>query len=203
MKSPRPEPSDEELMLAYRDGNEEAFVLLFKRYNVRIFNYLLRHIGDRAKADDLLQDTFLKLHRRRKSYEPLAAFSTYIFTIASNLLRDAKVSATRHANVIELEGVSEKIAMGAGSSEPVHIQTRKSTEDEYVEREIGHYLRQAIHSLPSEQREVILLAKYEGFKYEEIAEILNITVSAAKVRVHRAMIALEKILKSRFDNSLL
>ena len=202
MESPRREPSDEEFMLAYRDGDEEAFVFLFKRYNVRIFNYFLRHLGDRAKAEDLLQDTFLKLHRQRKSYQPLAAFSTYIFTIASNLLRDARVSAMRHANVIELEGVSERVAMGTGSSEPVHVQTGKSTEDEYVEREIGHYLRQAIHSLPCDQREVILLAKYEGFKYKEIAEIVNITVSAAKVRVHRAMIALEQILKSRFGNSL-
>jgi len=185
-------------MLAYGAGDEEAFVILFKRYNVRIFKYLLRHLGDRARAQDLLQETFLRVHSHRKSYQPSAAFSTWIFTIATNLLRDSVLAARRRADVIVPEEITGKVPMRAGSSEPVSISSTKSVEDEYSEREIAYHIRQAVRSLPPDQREVILLAKYEGFTFEEIAKILNTTVNAAKVRAHRAMKALEKILRERF-----
>lgn len=191
-------PSDEELMLAYQVADEGAFVELFKRYNVRIFNYFLRHLGNRAMAEDLLQSTFLKVHRQRKSYRPSAAFSTWIFTIASNLLKDASLAQRRRGEVVQLEEVRERVAAGSSRSEPVLASSGKNPEAEYEEREIAEYIRQAVQSLPPDQRSVILLAKYEGFKYGEIAEILNITVSAAKVRVHRAMKTLEQILKKRF-----
>ena len=196
MESP-PTPSDEELMLAYRDGDEEAFTLLFKRYELRIFNYILRHIGDRALAEDLLQNTFLKVHRSRKSYQPSAAFSTWIFTIASNLLKDAARVQKRRADVVELEEVRERIATGSGSSQPVPMPRQQNPEVETGEREIADYVRQAVQALPSDQRQVIILAKYEGFKYEEIAEILNTTPGALKVKAHRAMKFLQRILSGR------
>lgn len=199
MKSPTTAPSDEDLMLAYGGGDEEAFVLLFQRYKQRIFNYFLRHLGDRAAAEDLLQTTFLKIHRVRKSYRPSAAFSTWIFTIATNLLRDYKLSARRHGNVIELEEMREKVARAGSFSEPAILSDEKTPELGYGEKEIADRVRQAVQSLPSDQKEVILLAKYEGFRYEEIADILSISVSAAKVRAHRAMKALEKALKERFS----
>lgn len=190
-------------MLAYGAGDEEAFTLLFHRYELRVFNYFFRHLGDRAAAEDLLQTTFLKIHRRRKSYQPTAALSTWIFTIATNLLRDWALSARRHANVVELDAVRDQVAMGGGLSESIATSDKKDPETACAEREIAGYLREAVQSLLSDQKEVILLAKYEGFKYEEIAEILNITVSAAKVRAHRAMKSLEKILQARFDRSSL
>jgi len=197
VKSPPATPLDEELMLAYGAGDEEAFVNLFQRYKLRIFHYLLRHLGDRAAAEDLLQTTFLKIHRIRKSYRPSAAFSTWVFTIATNLLRDYKVSVRRHANVIELEKVRDKAAMGSVFSEPVILADEKTPEIGYGQKEIADQIRQAVQSLRPDQREVILLAKYEGFKYEEIAEILNITVSAAKVRAHRAMRTVAELLRER------
>ncbi|MFQ5853317.1 MAG: RNA polymerase sigma factor [Candidatus Binatia bacterium] len=196
MKPDKRVPSDERLMLAYRDGDEGAFTELFNRYKVRIFNYFLRHITDRATAEDLLQSTFLKVHRSRKSYQPLAAFSTWIFTIASNLLRDATRIERRRADIVELEEVREKIAAGSGPWEVVHRYV-KNPESEYGAMEITQHIRQAVQSLPPDQRAVILLAKYEGFKYEEIADILNTTAGAVKVKAHRAMKTLEKVLKDR------
>lgn len=198
MKSSRPEPPDEELMLAYGAGQEEAFVKLFERYNARIFNYLLRHLGDRARAEDLLQETFLRVHSHRKSYRPSAAFSTWIFTIATNLLRDSAVASRRRAQVIQAEASTGKAVTRADSSEPVAAHTAKSAEEACAESEMAFHIRKAVQALPSDQREVILLAKYEGLTFEEIAHILNITANAAKVRAHRAMNALEKILRERF-----
>lgn len=196
MKSPR-SPSDQELMLAYRDGDEEAFTLLFERFELRIFNYFLRHIGSRSLAEDLLQNTFLKLHRSRKSYQPSAAFSTWIFTIASNLLKDAARVEKRREGIVELEEARERIATGSSPLEPLSMPRQQNPEVETGQREIADYVRQAVQSLPLDQREVIILAKYEGFKYEEIAEILNLTPGALKVKAHRAMKTLERVLKDR------
>ncbi|MEE9145557.1 MAG: sigma-70 family RNA polymerase sigma factor [Candidatus Binatia bacterium] len=196
MKSP-PTPADQELMLAYQDGDEEAFTLLFKRYELRIFNYFLRQIGSRPLAEDLLQNTFLKVHRSRRSYQPSAAFSTWIFTIASNLLRDAARVEKRRGGIVELEEVRERIATGSSPSEPFSLPRQQNPEVETGEREIADYVRQAVQALPFDQRQVIILAKYEGFKYEEIAEILNTTPGALKVKAHRAMKTLERVLKNR------
>ena len=184
-------------MLAYRDGDEEAFNLLFKRFELRIFNYFLRHIGSRSLAEDLLQNTFLKVHRSRKSYRPSAAFSTWIFTIASNLLRDAARAERRQANIVDLEEARDKVATGSGPLGSVTMSRPQNPEVESGDREIADYIRQAIQALPLDQRQVIILAKYEGFKYEEIAEILNTTPGALKVKAHRAMKTLAKILKAR------
>src|SRR5713226_6818232 len=115
-------------MLAYGAGDEEAFVILFKRYNVRIFNYLLRHLADRTTSEDLLQNTFLKVHRQRKSYQPSAAFSTWIFTIATNLLRDNLDKTRRRGNLNELTAAKDGAVLGACSTESVPEQSRKSVE---------------------------------------------------------------------------
>lgn len=197
VKSTAETPTDEELMLAYGAGDEDALVILFQRYKLRIFNYFLRHLNDRAAAEDLLQSTFLKIHRVRKSYRPTAAFSTWVFTIATNLQRDYKLSARRHPHVVELEEVRVKAAGGSGFAGPVMLSDERTPEIGYGKYQIAEQVRRAVQSLPYEQKEVILLAKYQGLKYEEIAEILNITISAAKVRAHRAMRALGKILKGR------
>jgi RNA polymerase sigma-70 factor (ECF subfamily) len=172
-------------MLAYQAGDEEAFVEIFRRYRTRLYNYLLRHLGDRAAAQDLLQEVFLKIHRHRKSYRPLGSLSAWIFTIATNTLRNAAVSAARGpaAEARELEGIAPRASLGA-----------KSPEEEYAERELGERVRRAVQSLPPSQREVILLAKYEGFKFEEIAEILGVPVATAKVRAHRAIKSLAAML---------
>lgn len=195
MKPSPPTLSDKELMLAYGAGDEEAFVILFHRYKLKIFNYFHRYLGNRATAEDLFQTTFLKIHRARKSYRPSAALSTWIFTIATNILRDYKLSERRHPNVIELEEIRDKVASGESLSEPVSLSQHTTPELTYREKETAERIRHAVQSLQPEQEEVILLAKYQGFKYEEIAAILNITVSAAKVRAHRAMQTLEKLLK--------
>ena len=184
-------------MLAYRDGDEEAFTFLFKRYEIRIFNYILRHVGNRALAEDILQNSFLKVHRSRKSYRPSAAFSTWIFTIASNLLRDTARAERRQANIVDLQEARDKVATGSGPLGSVTMSRPQNPEVESGDREIADYIRQAIQALPTDQRELIILAKYEGFKYEEIAEILNTTPGAVKVKAHRAMKFLQRILRER------
>ena len=98
---------------------------------------------------------------------------------------------------MELEEVRERVAGGSSLSEPLSIPRQQDPEVEVGEREIAGYIRQAVQALPFDPREVIILAKYEGFKYEETAEILNTTPGAVKVKAHRAMKPLEVVLKDQ------
>lgn len=183
-------PSDLDLMRAYQRGDEEAFAELFRRYSTRLYNYFLRHLGDQAMAEDLLQETFLKIHLHRRSYEPRAELSAWIFTIATNLMRNAAASAYRRRSVQE----SARTGRAADETSAI-LPAVKSPEEEFSEREVGERVRRAVASLPPHQREIILLAKYEGFKFEEIGTILGIPAATAKVRAHRAVKALAAMLR--------
>ena len=142
-------------------------------------------------AEDLLQSLFLRVHRARATYQPSAAFSTWIYTIARHLVRDA----------LDKEGIrTGRRETPHGSwceayEEPVPVEERiadKYTPSEILlqRKEIAARLQQALLSLSLEQREVILLSKYEELSFPEIAAILGCSATAAKVRAFRALKAL-------------
>jgi len=184
-------PTDEELMLTYQKGSKEAFEELFARYRTRLFNYFRRSLGDLVQAGDLLQTLFLRVHRARDTYQPAAAFSTWIYTIARNLVRDAldKERAERARRETTRQSRRET------DEEPVPVEERIADEHTVPEtrlhrKELAARLQQALLSLSLEQREVILLSKYEELSFSEIAAILGCSVTAAKVRAFRALKAL-------------
>src|SRR5262249_50999567 len=187
--------TDEALMLAYQGGSTEAFEELFARYRTRLFNYFRRSLGDPAQAEDLSQTLFLRVHRARGTYQPAAAFSTWIYTIARNLVRDA----------LDKEGAeaarrdTTRQVWRETTEEPMSLDERIGSEYFSPEtlrqhKDIAARLQQALLSLPLEQREVILLSKYEGLRFAEIAAILGCCVPAAKVRAFRALKALRAAL---------
>ena len=173
--------SDEELMLAFARGDERCWEQLVGRYDQRIFNYLLRSTDDRATAEDLLQATFLRVVEARERYRPSARFSTWIYTIAANLARDeARRSARRSA------------------ARPVDCDTdassRPGPEREAASLELRRRVAEAMRALPEDSREALILGKYEGRSYDEIAAILGCSVGAVTVRIHRAIGLLRKTL---------
>ncbi len=187
-------------MLAYQGGSKEAFEGLFARHHTRLFNYLRRSLGDPAQADDLLQTLFLRVHRARSTYQPAAAFSTWIYTIARNLIRDAiekeRSETTRR--------VATHRSRRETNEQPVPVEERIADEQTAPEtllrrKEIAARLHHALLSLSVEQREVILLSKYEGLSFPEIATILGCSVTAAKVRAFRALKALRAVLRDVKD----
>jgi RNA polymerase sigma-70 factor (ECF subfamily) len=187
--------TDEALMLAYQGGSTEAFEELFARYRTRLFTYFRRSLGDPAQAEDLLQTLFLRVHRARGTYQPAAAFSTWIYTIARNLVRDAldkeRTETARRATTCQSwpETTEEPVAPAERiGSEHFSPETLRQRQD------IAARLQQALLSLPLEQREVILLSKYEGLPFAELAAILGCSVTAAKVRAFRALKALRAAL---------
>lgn len=166
-----------ELMLKVKAGDRAAFEEIFHLYQKPLGNYLFRLTGNRARTEDLLQDTFLRLWKAAPTYEPSAKVSTYLFRIAHNLfLNDA---ARRREKALE-----------SGDAE-----TRSDPASDLSRREIRSAVQRAVEALPDGEREVLVLSEYNGFKYAEISEILGIPVGTVKSRMFSAVQHLREALK--------
>ncbi|MFQ5605743.1 MAG: RNA polymerase sigma factor [bacterium] len=176
--------TDEQLMLDYASGNPEAFEELFRRYGTRIYNLFLRSLNQTELAQDLLQECFLRVIESKSRYRPTKNFSNWIFTIAMNLIRDKYRAQTRR----RMEPISESLGLNESGPE-LHNQRP----DKNVEKlQIKEAIVTAINTLANDQREVIILCKYQGLSFSEIAEILKISPAAAKQRAYRGMQNLRK-----------
>jgi RNA polymerase sigma-70 factor (ECF subfamily) len=178
--------NDEALMRAYAGGDGAAFDELFKRYGTGLFNFLLRATGDRAKAEDLFQATFLHLHLARKNYV-VGTFKAFLFTIAANLLKDERSRAEHRRRTNMDEEAIEAITAGSRS-------TDSDPEALIQAHQTSKVLESAIEQLPEGMREVLLLSRYQGLANREIASALGISEGAVKVRLFRALAQLRAVL---------
>ena len=169
----RHRPRDESLFVKYRaDGDLEAFGCLYDRYGQAVFRFLLRLLRDRAGAEDLVQQVFLRVHESRGAYDPRRSFRTWIFTIARRLA----VNWTARSGSTAAEADRPDLEDGAPSPE------RRA-----IVRGEARAVERALASLAREDAEVLLLARYEGLSYQEIGEVVGCRADAAKMRVHRAL----------------
>jgi len=166
-----------ELMLLIKGGDRNAFEELYRLYQKPLVNYLFRLSWNRALAEDLLQEVFLRLWKAAASYEPTAKVSTYVFRIAHNLFLN---EAARRREMV-LEGADAEL--------------RQDPASDLARREITSAVKKAVEALPEGEREVLLLAEYSGFKYAEISEILGIPVGTVKSRMFSATQRLKEALK--------
>jgi len=171
------QPSDQELMLALKAGDRFAFEALYRRYRDRLHAFLVRYTGDTATAQDLFQETFLRVFRDRARYEPRAAFSTWLFTIARNLYLD-QVKRRRTGD----EVVVDPAPALSGIPDPPRDPLQEIEAAERVQR-----LEDALARLAEEDRVILLLSRFEGMRYAQIAGILGTSEGAVKVRAHRAL----------------
>ncbi|MBI1927993.1 sigma-70 family RNA polymerase sigma factor [Candidatus Poribacteria bacterium] len=172
--------TDEALMIRYQAGDMEAFHQLYFRYEKKLYNYLLKSVGDAEKSADLFQEVFLKLHRFRAQYNPQQPFAPWCFAIAANTVKNA--FRAQRGNDEEFNDETFSL------SQRVRFQPERQVE----EQELGAAIEAALLALPANQREVILLSKMEGFSYSEIAQVLGMTSNAVKQMAHRGLIALRK-----------
>lgn len=177
--------SDEQLMAAYVAGDVSAFDELFRRYAPMLLRVIGRQMRSPDDARDLVQQTFLQLHRARHDFDPSARVRPWLFTIALNLKREHFRRVLRRPEApLELDGRSDPRV-------PPHDPTRS---------EVAQAVRSAIDGLPPDRREVILLHWFEGLSFPEIAELVGASVSAVKVRAHRGYVALRKELEPPSGN---
>ena len=173
--------SDERLMARLRAGDQEALRVLYGRHARSLYNFALRLLSDPAAAEDILQETFLRVYKNRTAYRSVATFKTWTFTIARNLCLDILRSAPRRTEV------TDNLLPEAEDPTPTPLDHL-----EQVEREA--MVHQALALLPPEDREILLLSRYAGLRYGEIAAILGVSEDAVKMRAHRALTRLRKLL---------
>ena len=185
--------ADEVLMLAFQAGDARAFEQLVQRHRSAIFNFLLRLLGDRARAEDLLQETWLKVVRSAPSYEKKAKFTTWVYTIARNLCVDQS-RRDRHRATSSLDAARSD---AEGEAQPLgeRVPDSRPTPDRAAH---GMQLRDAIEvalkKLPEEQREVFLLREYAGVPFKEIADVTGVPENTVKSRMRYALEGLRRAL---------
>lgn len=177
------EITDEELMLECQKDNLEAFNLLFRRYEKRIYNFSFRIVGDRLTAEEITLDTFMRAYRARNRYQPTARFTTWIYSIAKNLCRDFFKAQSKDEMISESVHELSLAAESPGNPEAIALKG-----------ELKLKVMEAINLLPRKQREVIIMSYYEGFTYPEIASILKCSPASVKMAAHRAYLKLRELL---------
>ncbi len=177
-----------ELMQRYCDGDAAAFRELYALVAPRLFNYLLRMAGDRALADDLLQATFLKVHRARAAYVRGASPVPWMYSIAHRTFIDE--TRRRKRAKVRLSDNQD----GTVPEVSAHISGKASdqVEEPRHDPELTRQVLEAMESLPDSQREALVLTKLNGKSIAEAAEIAGTTPGAMKLRAHRAYVALRK-----------
>ncbi len=172
---------DRRLMRAFRDGDESAFDALFGRWSGRLLRYLERMVRDPAVAEELLQESFLRVHRAREKWEPSARFSTWLYTIATNVALNELRRPFRRSPHESTDADDAPLALAAGGSGPDELAHA---------RRVGGRVEDALSELPERQRAALWLTAVEGLSYAEVATTLETTPQSVKALVHRGRAAL-------------
>ena len=183
--------NDKELVLRYRDGDVASFQILVDRYQNKIYSYVLMLVKDKQLADDIFQDTFLKIIRTIKAgvYKEEGKFIQFAMRIAHNLIIDHFRKAKRLPMV---DPTKEDYDMldNARFMDP-------SIEEQIVTEQTYDDVRKMIEFLPDEQREVLVMRMYDDMSFKEIAEVTNVSINTALGRMRYALINLRKMAKEK------
>lgn len=188
---------DAELLSLYHDGDIQAFEVLLERYRRPVFNFILRSVRDREKAEDLLQDVFLRVVQRSSNFKGQSKFSTWLYTIARNLCIDTsrKMVFRRHKSLdapSRSDGEGAPLVDRIASSEPgVHREA--------VGQQLQQQLAFAVEELPDEQREVFLMRQVQHLPFKEIASIVGVPENTVKSRMRYALERLREALAEYQD----
>jgi len=184
-------------MLAVRDGDAQAFEELVLRYQGRLVSVLEHLVGSRDQAEDLAQEVFLRVYRARQRYEPGAKFSTWLFTIANNLASTALRTRSRRREVSLPSRES-----GARMDALVQASTGQMPARQLDKAEMRQIVQLAIESLNERQRMAVLLNKFEGMSYGDIAEAMELSPKAIKSLLSRARLNLREVLEPYLEHGL-
>ena len=170
--------TDELIMEAVKNGDLQQASILFDRYHKKIFNFLARMTMDRDVAEDLTQNVFLRMIRYRNSYREGNRFESWIYQVARNIFSDHyQANKNKQLGFIDVEKMSDKVA---------------DHDEESQEEEREKILHRSMALLTEEQRELLVLTRFQHMKYEEVAVIMETSVANIKVKVHRAIAKLRE-----------
>lgn len=180
-------------MLRCAKGDQEAFDALFERYKDRIYDYLAHQIGDKTAAEDLLQETFLRVYVNRGRYRPGAPFKPWLFAIATNLCRDERRRQRKLGRAVPSDNAGDFPAdpsggeLHSGSSPLQRLEAKEA-------------LEVSLQRLPQELREAFLLSRREGMSSKDVARAVGCSAACARQRVTRALRQLRRDLSEYMED---
>ena len=184
--------SDESLMILFRQDNEDAFRILFDRYCARIINFAFRFLNSKEDAEDITQEVFVRIYRKKLIYNPKSPFRPWLYSIVSHLVSNKLRDKKRHPHH-SLDWTATDEEGNEFSVEPIEMGT--SSESVQSERtELTRSVQSAVQALPQNQRAAVLLAKFEGLSYEEIAAAMGLSLSSVTSLLFRARQTLKEAL---------
>jgi RNA polymerase sigma-70 factor, ECF subfamily len=174
---------DAELVTAFLHGEERAFQELVERYQTRLLNFIYRTIGDRERGEDLVQEVFIRVYRHLHRFDRSKKFSTWIYTIASNLAKNELRNRSRNPLVF-FQTIKKN---WQDDDRPLQFEDSSSRPDDmYRKRHLRELVEASVSQLPEHHRQVFVLRELEGKSYEEIAEITGCNLGTVKSRLNRA-----------------
>jgi len=179
------QPTDEELIARFQNGDAYAFDLLVHRYKDPLLNFIYRFLSDLVESEDIVQETFYRVYKNKHYYKEVAKFSTWIYTIAGNLAKtELRRRKRRKVFSIHKETAAEK---------ELELPDLKSDPEKEVNTVITEkIIQKSINSLPQKFKQVIVLRDIQGFSYEEISSIIKVPLGTVKSRVNRARLKLQE-----------
>jgi RNA polymerase sigma-70 factor (ECF subfamily) len=181
---------DTQLMIRAQADDDSGFCELLERNRNVVVNYLSRMVTNRAIAEELAQDVFVRIYRSRQTYEPTAKFSTWLYRITTNVALNHFRDEKRSQNDVSLD------VEDAAHARRTALDQAPLIEDRLVREVIREQIRRAVRSLPAKQRAAIIMHKYEEMDYVQIAKVLRCTPSAVKALMFRAYETLRMRLRS-------
>jgi RNA polymerase sigma-70 factor (ECF subfamily) len=183
---------DVELMLRTQGGDHRAFRELFSKYGDPLLNFAYRFVGNRDRAEELVQDAFLQIYRARERYEPRARFATFLYRVTTNLCLNELRRFEYQGRMEPLEGTSDDGEEGGRELPDEHLPT---ADEHLMGRETAGRIQKVLDRLPPNQKSALLLSRVEGLSYQEVADCLETSVSAVKSLIFRATQSLRQELE--------
>lgn len=189
--------SDEELILRVQEGDNVCFDILVDRYKVRLFNYLFRLLRDKDEAEDVAQETFVKAFIHADKYKTIAKFSTWLYTIATNLVRNRLRAKKRAPRLFSLWGRSGD----TDDEERVIdlVDTSRQPDVQFNDKELGEIINKAIANIPEKYRTSFVLREINQLSYEEIAAVTGLKLGTVRSRINRARNYFRRIIEPVLD----
>ena len=188
--------SDSEVVAEHLAGDALAFDELVNRYQRRLLNFVYRTIGDRERGEDLVQEVFIRVHRHLHRFDQTKKFSTWIYTIASNLAKNELRNRSRNPLVL-FQTIKKN---WEADHRPLQFEDHRNRPDDlYRKRHLRDLVEWTVNQLPEHHREVFVLRELEGKTYEEIAEITDCNLGTVKSRLNRARNRFAQVIEPLLD----
>ncbi len=186
-------------MLQYKDGDKNAFEMLYRRYEKPVLDFIYRMVIDASVAESLCQEAFYRVVKSKKKYKATAQFKTWLFQIALNLCRD-RLRRMKHRSHLSLN--TPVMAQNDGDIELQDLISDPSPGivENFESGELESLIKAAVASLPEKEHLVVVLKEYQGMQYSEIAEIMDCPIGTLKSHTFRAHQKLNKILSKYIED---